>query len=209
MAEHTKPFLRTATHLDSLQELHNEQQIEVPEGKVRVAITYLEMTSYKPQSVKKKRAENLSIIRAHNPTVSFYRYLYNTVGEKWYWYEQRLKSDDAIQQRICSPKVRIYVMYVYGTPAGFTELNYTVRKEVEIAYFGLVPDFIGRGLGLYFLEWIIETAWLGNPKRVWVHTCDLDHPAAIATYQKVGLSPYRQEFEIIKDPRTYDFFNKH
>ena len=206
MSNRIKPLLQIATDKNHLLNLHTEPQDDVPKGKIRLVETHLEMKSYKPRKQKKQRLENLSIIRAHNPTVSFYRYLYNTVGEPWFWYERRLISDTELSELINKPDVRIYVLYVQGTPAGYTELDFTDSDNVEIAYFGLIPDFIGRGLGLYFLDWIVATAWSENPERIWVHTCNLDHPAAIAIYQKAGLSPFKQEMKIIDHPKNYKCF---
>ena len=88
-----------------------------------------------------------------------------------------------------------------GTPAGYSELDLRIENEVEIAYFGLLPEFIGRGLGAYFLRRTTDTAWSTNPERVWVHTCNFDSPNAARTYQKVGFSAYYQEEKIIDDPR--------
>ena len=73
--------------------------------------------------------------------------------------------------------------------------------DIELAYFGLVPGFIGRKLGPWLLHWVVDAAWAREPKRVWVHTCSLDHPKAIAHYQRAGFSPYRQERKTIADPR--------
>ncbi len=166
-----------------------------------MVITYLEMK--KPPSYRRqiRRLENLSIIRCHRPTVHFYRYLYNTVGEPWLWYERNLLADEALEESIHRPSVHIYVLYVYGTPAGYSELDFQDDNSVEIAYFGLIPEFIGKGLGTYFLRWSIETAWSKKPKRVHVHTCNFDAPQALPTYQKAGFIAYKREVKFIQDPR--------
>ncbi|MDE0309875.1 MAG: GNAT family N-acetyltransferase [Acidiferrobacterales bacterium] len=170
-------------------------------GKLRMVITYLEMRKPPIYPRTSTRAENLSIIRAYDPGTGFYRYLYNAVGKDWLWYERNLLSDEELEKIIHHPKVRLYVLYLKGTPAGYCELDFRVNREVEIAYFGLLPEFTGRGLGTYFLHWGVKTAWSENPKRVWVHTCNFDSPHALATYQKAGFSVYRQEAQIIDDPR--------
>ncbi len=166
-----------------------------------MVITYLEMK--KPPSYQRKtqRLENLSIIRSYQPTVHFYRYLYKTVGTPWLWYERNIISDDALEKLINRSSVQIYVLYMNGTPAGYSELELQENKEVEIAYFGLMPEFTGRGLGTYFLRWTIEKAWASQPNRVHVHTCNLDAPHALAVYQKAGFTPYKRELKIIDDPR--------
>ncbi len=173
---------------------------DVPPGKLKMVITYLEMSKEPRYPHQSQRAENISILRTREPTVSFYRYLYNTVGEPWLWYERRQLSDQSLKKIIQHSKVKIYVLYVNGTPAGYSELDCRRKKEIELAYFGLIPEFIGRGLGSYFLRWSVEKAWSEEPKRVWVHSCNFDSPHAIATYQKAGFEAYRQEEKLIDDP---------
>ena len=91
---------------------------------------------------------------------------------------------------------------VAGVPAGFIELDRRVSGEVELAYFGLALEFIGRGLGGYLLAWGTNKAWRRGVRRVWVHTCNFDHPRAIAVYQRAGFVPYKQETNLIDDPRA-------
>lgn len=173
----------------------------VPEGQLEMVITYLEMTARPARPTTPHRAEKLALMRAERPTVSFYRYLYDTVGEPWLWYERRQMSDGALRDVIQDPAVFVYVLYVAGVPAGYVELDRRVTDEVELAYFGLIPEFIGQGLGQYFLDWAVDEAWRRGPRRVWVHTCNHDHPKAIAVYQRAGFVPYRQERKLVPDPR--------
>lgn len=173
----------------------------VPRGKLEMVITYLEMLKPPQRRQLVHRGEKLALMRAEQPTVSFYRYLYNTVGGPWLWYERRLLEDDALKAIITDPEVEIYMLYLAGVPAGFAELDLRVDDEVELAYFGLVPDFIGRGLGHHFLDWAVDEAWRKRRSRIWVHTCNLDHPAAIAVYQRAGFVPYEQKVRVVDDPR--------
>jgi GNAT superfamily N-acetyltransferase len=169
-----------------------------------VVITYLE-TKARPIALPVPRpAQKLAVLRAENASVAFYRYLYNTIGKPWLWHERRRLGDEALLGIIRDPKVDIYVLYVDGEPAGFAELDRRQEPEIELAYFGLMPHFIGRGLGPFFLRTTIETAWRHNPQRFWVHTCNFDHPKAIAHYQRAGFVPYRQETLSIDDPRPLD-----
>ena len=167
-----------------------------------MVITYLEMKKPPIYPHTSHRVENISIIRAYEPSADFYRYLYNAVGKNWLWYERNQISDKELEKIIRHPKVRLYVLYLKGTPAGYCELDFRVDKQVEIAYFGLISEYTGRGLGTYFLKSAVQTAWSETPDRVWVHTCNFDSPYAIVTYQKVGFTVYRQKEEIIDDPRV-------
>lgn len=178
-----------------------ERRGNAPKGKLEMVITYLEMTQVPNRVAAPHRTEKLALMRLERPIPSFYRYLYNVVGEEWLWYERRLMDDDTLCDIVHHPKVELYVLYVGGNPAGFVELDMRVAEEVELAYFGLLPPFIGRGLGHYLLDWAVDEAWRGGPRRVWVHTCNLDHPHAIAVYQRAGFVPYRQEVRVVPDPR--------
>ena len=166
-----------------------------------MVVNYLEMRAPPPARALPSRAEALSILRARRPTVAFYRFLYDTVGDPWMWYERRQMDDAALAAVIQHPRVAVYVLYLDGVPAGYVELDRRQAGDVELAYFGLMPEFIGRGLGRYFLEWAVAKAWEGEPQRVWVHTCNFDHPGALATYQRAGFQVYDQERQIIDDPR--------
>ena len=160
---------------------------------VLVTVTYLEMTSPDQRSAAPGWDEPVTIQRAERPTISFYRYLYDTVGADWDWYERRRLSDDALAAILHDDTVEVYVLYVRGVPAGYAELDRRVEGEVEIAYFGLIPDYIGRGLGPALLDWALERAWSYRPRRVWLHTCSLDHPSALAVYRRAGFEVYDRE----------------
>lgn len=172
------------------------------DGKIDTTITYLEITErpshphvVAPQGMK------LALMRARQPNVAFYRFLYNTVGGPWLWYERRALDDAALSQIITDERIEIYVLYVDGAPAGYAELDRRQPPDIELAYFGLMPDYIGKGLGRYLLTWAIDTAWSHEPKRLWVNTNSLDHPKAIALYQRCGFQPYKQEKRLFDDPR--------
>ena len=181
---------------------HSLRGAKPPKGKLEEVVTYLEMTAATPPPARPGRSEKLALMRAETPTVAFYRFLYDTVGSQWMWHERRRMNDERLAAIIRDPLVEIYVLYVAGVPAGFIELDRRVSGEVELAYFGLAPEFIGRGLGGYLLAWGTNKAWRRGVRRVWVHTCNFDHPRAIAVYQRAGFVPYKQETNLIDDPRA-------
>ncbi len=123
---------------------------------------------------------------------SLYRYLYREVGRPWHWLDRWDWSDARVAEHLASGGVEIWLLTVAGTPAGYFELHRTAR-EVEIGYFGLLPEFIGQRLGPALLTRAVEEAWRSSPERVWLHTCSLDHPAAVANYRRVGFVAYREE----------------
>ena len=171
-------------------------------GTLACTITRLEMTEkpgrpagHPPHGIQ------VALLRARRPTVAFYRFLYNVVGAAWLWYERRAMDDDTLAAIVQDDAVEIYVLYLEGVPAGYAELDRRVKPEIELAYFGLMPEFIGRGLGDYLLSTAIDTAWSYEPSRLWVHTNTLDHPRALSLYQRHGFTVYDQEQRILPDPR--------
>ena len=171
------------------------------DGNIKTVVTYLEMRDAPTRPAPPIPVGKISLLRTHKPTISFYRYLYDTIGEPWLWWERRALSDNTLTDIIHDDDVEIYVLYVGGVPAGYVELDCRMAGAVEIAYFGLIPDFIGRGLGPYLLRWAIDQAWTREPERVWLHTCNLDHPSALQTYQRAGFTVYDQQTEVVRDPR--------
>lgn len=169
--------------------------------KLSTVVTYLEMRERPKSSHYAPAAAKWALMLAERPTISFYRYLYDTVGEPWLWYERRALGDDALSAVIHDELVDIYVLYADGVPAGFAELDRRKSPDIELAYFGLIPEFVGRGLGPYLLSQAMEEAWSHEPERLWVHTCTLDHPKALAVYQRAGFAPYKQETVEFEDPR--------
>jgi|TARA_S200000501_G_scaffold147333_1_gene139014 GNAT superfamily N-acetyltransferase len=167
-------------------------------------VTYLEMVSYPKHLILTKPEKlNAEIKLMVEPTVDFYRYLYDTVGEKWTWIERRLLDDNNLQKLIRSSNVEIYILYVDDNVAGFGEIGWdTASNGSEIKYFGLMPEYIGKRLGPYFLNNIINIAWGRNPVRLRVNTCDLDHPSALRVYQKSGFNVLEEIVEKLPDPTT-------
>ena len=111
-------------------------------------------------------------------------------------------SDVALAAILGDPGTEIRYLYVGSEVAGFSELETGRAGEVKLAYFGVVPAFIGSGLGRYLLCETLAAAWASRPRRVWLHTCDHDHPRAVAFYRRAGFRPYRIEVVVIDDPRS-------
>ena len=161
-------------------------------------ITYLEMTARPTRSFAVPSRPRTALLQAENMPVHFYRYLYENIGKAHHWYVRRVMEDVQIAEIIHSAATRIDVLYADGSPAGFYELDLReLPRSVEIAYFGILPDFQGMCLGKWFLNCAIQTAWDQNPEKVVVHTNTLDHPAALSLYQKLGFSPVAVSEETI------------
>ena len=126
------------------------------------------------------------------PSPELSRFLYTAVGGNWYWLD-RLSWDYACWlEYLDRAAVHTWVLYVSGTPAGYIELEAQPDDNVEVAYFGLLPRFTAQRLGGYLLSEGVERAWEHGARRVWVHTCSLDGPTALANYQARGFRVYDQ-----------------
>jgi RimJ/RimL family protein N-acetyltransferase len=121
------------------------------------------------------------------------RFLYQLVGAPWQWHAKLGWSEEQWRAWTGNPDLRTWIAWHSGTIAGYYELHRQSGDSVEIAYFGLAPRFIGKGLGGDMLGRCIADAWALGARRVWVHTCSLDHPSALANYQSRGLKIFSEE----------------
>jgi len=172
--------------------------------KVDVTITYLRQTarpSYAPQPRPNRK---LSILRAEKPPVHFYRYLYDLVGGPWHWISRKRLSDDELAAVIESEAIFLYVLYADGVPAGMAEIDAEEAPIVHIRFFGLAPEFIGKGLSRFFLSNAVDLAWSSGAGEVRIETCTLDHPAALALYQKFGFAVFDQRLGSVELPDEKD-----
>ena len=184
-------------------------QAVIPPGKLAVTVTWLVMDARPTRPPRPAPLRKLALMRAEALTLSFYRYLYNTVGEPWLWADRRAMDDVRLAGILSDPRMALYVLYAAGVPAGFVELQRHDPKTTEIMHFGLIPDFIGMGLGAFLLDAAVEIAWQAEPARLHVETCTLDHPRALAVYQRAGFQPYRQEQTVKDDPRSRGLIPRH
>lgn len=162
---------------------------------IDIVVTYMAMAAPPSRPARPAPPGKLAVLRAEAPTVTFYRFLYDGVGEPWQWTDRRVMADDELLAHIHDPAVEIYVLYVAGVPGGFAELDFRTLAEPNLNYIGLFPEFIGRGLGGWFLDWAVRALWLKGPRRVTVDTCNLDHPRALQAYQRAGFEVERRATE--------------
>jgi GNAT superfamily N-acetyltransferase len=159
--------------------------------------TYLEMRS-RDQLRPKRGDARFQVREKTERDWRFNRDLYFRVGEQWDWIDKRPWTDDQWKEYATARDLRTFAGYYDEALAGYYELRRDREGGIEIAYFGLFPEFIGRGLGGALLTSAIERAWRMEPKtsRVWVHTCNRDHPQALANYQSRGMTVYKVEEEL-------------
>lgn len=153
-------------------------------------IYYLEMTSAS-DLIEHKPSENLIIKECEIKQFQVNRFMYDLVGKKWQWFDKNSWTDQQWIDYSESNKLRTWIAYYKGSPAGYFELMEMENNTIEIAYFGLAPNFIGKGLGGYLLYLAIKTAWkYQGANRLIVNTCTLDHPNALKNYQARGMKIY-------------------
>jgi len=172
-----------------------------PDGRIEITVTYLEMRGSAFRSNRYAKPDGLDVVPVTRCPVHFYRYLFRVVGAPWLWFGQCKKTDAELLEELSHPLVDLYVPYMDGAPAGIVHVDGRAFPDVELLYFGLAPEFIGRGIGGYTLDWTIERVWESGASRFWLHTCTLDSPQAIPVYKRAGFEPYRRETKLIADPR--------
>ncbi|GAA1593755.1 GNAT family N-acetyltransferase [Kribbella sancticallisti] len=166
----------------------------------RITLTYLEQTSADDLRPAKEPKDAVDVRQVEEVSPEFNRFLYSAVGGNWYWTEKLSWDWDRWIQWLTRPQMETWVPYVGGVPAGYLAIR-AVGTEVEVENFGLLPSFMGRGIGGHLLTVGLQAAWrmperhpeLAPITRVWLHTNTMDGPAALANYQARGLRPYRTE----------------
>ena len=158
-----------------------------------VTRTFLEMASPDELVTGAPPVPAPVIERLERCSPELFRYLYAEVGRAFHWTDRLSWTDETIRRHLSHPGVSIWLMSWETRPAGYFELREHEDRSVEIAYFGLMPDYLGRGWGKYLLTRATQSAWNLRPDRVWLHTCTLDHPAALPNYIKRGFRPVREE----------------
>lgn len=162
-----------------------------PAEKLSARIMHLEMLAPPAHRVPMPMGPRLAVLRATDMPVAFYRYLYEQVGRAHHWMMRRNVPDARLAMLIHAETTEIQVLYVDGSPAGFFELDMSrLPAEAEVTYFGLTPDFQGRGLAKFFLSEAVFACWARNPARVVINTNTLDSPRALQLYQRMGFTPF-------------------
>ena len=174
---------------------------DVADGKIVAVVTYLEMLEKPPA----RPVPDLPDLSLHRFTAAgehaLYRALFDRVGAPWLWFSRAAWSEREIAAVLTHPEIEIYALMRSGEPLGLLELDRRRMPEIELTFFGLATDLVGSGAGRWLMDRAIALAFAHAPSRFWVHTCTLDHPAALAFYQRSGFRPYKRAVEIASDPR--------
>src|SRR2546423_13269145 len=160
---------------------------------MEVTRTYLEMRA--PSLLRPARNDDplIKIEQKRDCSIKLFRFLYAEVGKDYYWTDRLPWTDEHIAAYLQQPEVSLWLMTYDGKTAGYFELTKCEDGSTEIAYFGLLPQFIRRGLGKHLLSCATEQAWADGANRVWLHTCTDDDPAALPNYLKRGFKAFKSE----------------
>jgi GNAT superfamily N-acetyltransferase len=170
---------------------------DVPAGKVAAVVTHLEMIERPALRCNPDGAWTLR--RVEHPDLDWFRELYVRIGEEWLWFSRVQMSDAELAAIVQSPLVEVYALVHKGHDEGLLELDFRTAGQCEFAFFGLTAKL--SGAGGWLMNRALELAWSRPVRRVWVHTCTFDHPAALAFYQRSGFRPFRRQIEVADDPR--------
>lgn len=174
--------------------------IPVDDGDLATIVTTLEMTRRPP--LRPLPASPLRLVRWATPEPEKYRTLFRRVGGPWLWYSRLAMDDAALSPIVHDPGVEVYaVTDRAGIEVGLLELDLRHAGACELSYFGLVPELAGRGHGGWLMAEAMARCWRPGVTRVWVHTCTLDHPAALGFYRKQGFLAVKRTIETFPDPR--------
>jgi GNAT superfamily N-acetyltransferase len=172
---------------------------EVADGNLAAVVTYLEMRAPPDQLVP---ASPFSLRRIEAPEPDHYRALFRRIGGPWLWFSRLIIDDAHLAAIIQHPKVELYsIADEEGGEVGMLELDFREPHECELAFIGLVPELSGKGHGRWLLAEAVHRAWREGVSRVHVHTCSLDHPAALSAYRRAGFLAYKRAVERFPDPR--------
>lgn len=172
----------------------------IPPGHVATIVTSLEMLSRPPLRPAQPFPSGVALQRLER-TVEAYRRLYRAVGTDWLWFSRLIMPDEKLQAILDNPRVEFLALRKDGRDAGILELDFSIEGECELSFFGLAPGMVGTGAGRTLMNEAIARAWARSIKRFWVHTCTLDHPAALGFYRRSGFVPYAFQVEVFPDPR--------
>ena len=171
-------------------------------------VTFLEMTAAPARRTMAKPPGKLSLQRAEDPPLHLYPYLYEAIGRDYTWVIRARMSDEELSAILTHPDLELYLFYINGVPAGFAELDFadlTSESHVaHLAYFGLMPEFLGKGYGRFFLGQTLDILWARSPEKILLNTCSHDHPAALHLYQRAGFVAYARETQQLMIPDDWD-----
>ena len=174
---------------------------ELPKGKLANVVTCLEMLA-KPQRALKPWQDDVALEKADPNNLEAYRDAFRDVGQDIMWFSRIIMADEKLRGILSNPKIDSFILRRGDEILGLLELNFEHGTDCELAFFGLVPNAVGSGLGRALMDEAIRRAWERPITRFWVHTCTFDSPQALPFYIRSSFTPYARMVEIHDDPRN-------
>ncbi|WP_181707769.1 GNAT family N-acetyltransferase [Chthonobacter rhizosphaerae] len=173
----------------------------LPPGKLATLVTFLEMTE-PPARPRRQAPPGYTLRPVERWDLAVYKALYTEIGWEWLWTSRLLIDEADLEKRLHAPGTRSFVPDLDGRAMGLLEMDVTDPDRPEIAFFGLVPDAIGAGVGGWLMDEAIAIAF-AQPGviRLWLHTCHFDSPQALPFYMVMGFTPFARAIEVFDDPR--------
>lgn len=180
--------------------LERDGYYEVPAGKIAAVVTSLEM--HEPPAAEAPPApEGVALVRVMAPDVDWYLSLFRAIGTPWLWFSRLRLGGNELSAILADPRIEVWAVRHRATDIGLVELDFRDSPHVELSFFGFRPEWTGRGLGRFAMAHAISRAFGNGGRRLWVHTCTLDHPAALRFYLRCGFRAFARSVEIADDPR--------
>jgi ribosomal protein S18 acetylase RimI-like enzyme len=180
----------------------------LPRGKLANAVTYLEMTVPPAAEARRSAPVDTRLERLTGKDATRFLGLYRAVGEPWLWAAHLAKSREQIAQVLDDPSCETVAAVNGQGDIGLLQLEYDEKGNAEIVYIGVIVGAIGNGIGRWLIEEAVARAFARPVRRLWLHTCNFDHPEALRFYQAAGFKIYATGFEIMHDPRVLGLLPK-
>ncbi|PZR91265.1 MAG: GNAT family N-acetyltransferase [Stutzerimonas stutzeri] len=174
---------------------------DLPAGKIAAIVTSLEMFKAPARRADPPGVEGFSLEAIGREDVQRYLTVYRLLGERWMWFSRLVKPVEELQAILADPLVEFFAVRFAGRDVGLLELDFRVEGEGELAFFGLDESVVGKGAGRWLMNRALERVWSRPIGRFWVHTCTLDHQAAVEFYQRSGFTAFKRGVEVVDDPR--------
>jgi len=172
----------------------------LPPGKIASIVTWLEME--RPAALPRPEAPSgFALVPLEPPEPEAYRALFRAVGARWLWFSRLALETGELRRILEDPRVEVFRVRHGMRDIGLLELDFRHERECELAFLGILESHLGRGLGRWLIEEAIARAFRRPIRRLFVHTCTLDHPGALAFYRRAGFRACARAVEIADDPR--------
>ncbi len=178
---------------------------DLPPGLIANVVTYLELES-RAAGLTAPLPAGFTVAPQHGVDLAAYRSLYRRIGEQWLWFSRAVMGDAELAARLSRPGASVLFLEREGEPVGLAELQRSEDGgDLEVAMFGVVTEAAGTGAARGLMSDVLDRAFAGGARRVWLHTCHFDSPAALPFYRRMGFTPWKLAIEVSRDPRLDGF----